>query len=147
RTGQAVSLPFGVNGRVPGLGRCYSMLQDDRSYVARLKVACESPGGPPQASVSLVQSETGQGWTRQLGPYGMGTAYPAETWLSPLWRRQGSFEITELEDTAAEQRYLVPHAALANARIEITPEETTGYRVVRCELAGVNLSDYVLQER
>ena len=76
-------------------------------------------------------------FTSSFGSSGPG---PQTTWLSPLNRRQTSFNLTNDARQVPGNRWQVPAPFLSSARIEITPEEITGYSVVHFDFADALLA-------
>ena len=106
---------------VPHAGACWAVVQESFDET-RLKVACESPGeSGPAGRVILAESGTAREWSQMLMDSARAQPVPALSWLSPLWRRQTSFPITEVEPTAPTSRWLVPRNALSRAQIRIQP--------------------------
>jgi len=148
RAGQTEWMPLlGTPRMVAGVGLCsgnigppFNMIED-----AGLKILCESPAPfPARTALRIWQPQTGHSWTpgltdgmyRQFGVKG--------SWLSPLNRRDSQIPI---EDPATAARLARPDTMtrelLQNARMAITPYQTTGWAVVDFDFRDVKLGDYV----
>lgn len=147
RVGETRWVTVGVNEAIPGIGRCSSVVVEDRYSNGMLKVLCESPSeiAPLWTQVKLLQPDTGQEWKQRLGDSSTVVPGPRQAWLSPLARRQTFFRLTEEQPKSPGSQWLVPRSVLATAKIAITPEPITGYSTFNYTISYLTLSSYVLK--
>jgi hypothetical protein len=69
--------------------------------------------------------------------------YPTETPLSPLYRLQTFFHITEKVPSGPGMRWVVPGGFLDSSTISITPREATSCGVVSVEFRDLDLRRYI----
>jgi hypothetical protein len=129
---------------VPGLGLCSSMVIEGYHGIGRrmMKVVCESPRRLPVGPRVGLQHQHYQ-WRNFLGDSGGMFPYPTETPLSPLYRLQTFFHVTEKVPSGAGMRWVVPGGFLDSSTILITPREAAGCGVVSFEFRNLDLSRYV----
>jgi hypothetical protein len=141
-------MPIGVSQAAAGAGHCSSIIvESPRLYLnAALKVLCESPNATPMPTeLRLWQPETGRDWTQRLGANSMANvSTPRDAWLSPLDRSDTLWPFApEGRTILSGDRWQMPRDALVNAKLAITPNETTAWAVVDFDFPDVTLSDYV----
>ena len=147
RRGETTWMPIGVSQAAPGAGRCSStIVESPRLYLdAALEVLCESPNAIPMPTgLRLWQPETGRDWTQRLGANSMANgSIPLAAWLSPLDRSDTLWPLVPGGRTILSgDRWQMPRDALVNAKLAITPNETTAWAVVDFDFPDVTLSDY-----
>ncbi|MFN7937071.1 MAG: hypothetical protein U0R19_27355 [Bryobacteraceae bacterium] len=122
---------------VEWVGRCGSVVQSEDGFLNRdmLKVFCESPARVPILAKVVLRGSGEEIWEQRLGAASV--HYGGWDWLSPLDRKQTFFPIVEGSGTGSGNKWVVPRAVLAGARVELMPEEPAGCAVVRFETAGV----------
>jgi hypothetical protein len=150
RRGSPTGVAVGAQADVAGFGKCSSAVQGQSyGFGTMLKVDCESPDIlPTYTTVTLANPDTGEEWNARLGGATIVVSYPALTWLSPLYHRDAPFQLTE--SNAARMpggRWMIPQAALATAKLAVTPEFPTGGTLVRFEFPNIQLSEYLLPPR
>jgi hypothetical protein len=150
RPGQTTVIPAQGRQRVPDLGWCTSVPQDDSfsGMTAAFKLVCESLSDHPAASVTLRHEASG--WKRRvdLQNLSVGFRYAGvhEKWFSPLHLGGYYFHLL----TNAYQSYLggtewmMPMAYFPSARLEITPEISTGRALTRFDFGEVTLAPWLL---
>ena len=145
--GETRWMPAMGAARTPLDGACTGIVVEDRWAADMLKLECESPAAIPfPTRVRLWDPQSGREWNQFLGdsaPYSTG---PRSTWLSVLDRRQTFFRLTDHAEQPGSQ-WLVPRGILPSAKIGITPEIATGYRVVSYRLTGVRLGQYWVRQQ
>ena len=147
RPGQTTWMPIGASQVAPGAGHCSNtIVEAPRIFEeAALKVLCESPDAiPTPTRLRLWQPETGRDWSQPLGGGRPNLSGPRDSWLSPLNRTDTLWQLAPAElSPLPGNRWLVPRDALPNAKLAITPYQTTAWAVVDFDFPDITLSDYV----
>jgi len=140
RTGAATAIPSDKGVFVAGVGRCTSSVVQSLLSNDMLKVLCESPDPLPETLVTLRQTIPEWTWERRLNSAYTLSRGPRQTWLSPLYRGQSFFHLTNRVDTVPGGRWLVPETYLATLRIEVAPQLNTGHALSHFDFANVRLA-------
>ena len=128
---------------VPGLGRCSSVINEDRGD-GMLDVFCESPADiAPLVRVRLENPASGRAWNQQLGDSMSHMAYPVRTWLSPLNRRQTFFHLIDEVRTEAQTQWLVPRSLLSRATVGFMPRHAASCEIFKYQIQDVKLENFV----
>jgi hypothetical protein len=139
RPGQTVLLPAEGAADVPGLGRCTSIhAEQNFSTDGALKVECESPRELASATVRPSNLALARNWGQRLNSAFTYSPGPHETWLSPLHRSQAYFPLTN---------FLTNAPGVAEPRLAITPEISTGHALAHFDFTDVPLSDWLVPRR
>ena len=127
--------------------RCIGTPVEDRFGQGMWKFECESPAELPNASVKLAIPGHLPEWVRSLGDGSSIVPYIAQTWLSPLNRRQTFIPMAAHVPGADFSNWLVPPPEIASrGTATVTPEFVTGRALVSYEIKGIRLSDLNARE-
>jgi len=140
RTGETTTLSSQSSTVVPGVGRCSIGTVDGRFSEPLLKVLCESTRSLPAASVQLRHDASQRVWPGGLNAAQTHAPGPNRIWLSPIYRGQAFFRLTNSIETAPSAQWLVPASYVTTARVEVTPRVVTGRALAQFEFANVVLS-------
>jgi len=139
RTRESAWMGIGERRLVPGAGWCSTSITEDR-FAQRIKVMCESPEERGVVRARLWSPDTGRDWKMTLMPR-RPAGGPLSLDLSPLARAQYTWDIAP-EPADSRDTWRVPAGLVANARIEVTPDEITGYAALRYEFRDIDLRKY-----
>jgi hypothetical protein len=154
REGEKAWMPVGGRVAAPGVGHCRSDIRENPSSEPWVTVVCESPSDIPPATRAIAWTrEDGQEYHHALVNYGNLPTGLRTAWLSPLNRCDTSIQLSDPKYRLSDPEYgqsnfrKVPMEYLANARIAVMPEFSTGYAVVNFDFPDVVLSKYLVEPR
>lgn len=127
--------------RIPGVGICSAAVMGEAMSRQMLRILCES-SRPIPFLLEVRLSGGKQAWRHQLDDSRTHVAYPDQSWLSPLHRRQTFFHLVEETSGTPDSFWLVERRKLNGASIEIVPRTSLGCALVNYTLPNVRLGDY-----
>jgi hypothetical protein len=127
--------------RIAGLGICSAAVVGEAMSRQMLRILCES-SRPIPFLLEVRLSGGNQAWRHQLDDARTRVAYPDQSWLSPLHRRQTFFHLVEETSGTPDSFWLVERRKLEGASIEIVPRTSLGCALVNYTLPNVRLTDY-----
>jgi hypothetical protein len=134
--GQPVRLPVGATGEAIGRMRCSTTYDEGRYDYGWLAVFCESPYRDGLAADIRTSRSSGNGMGQYVQRIGTnGSPSPLIAWLSPLQRRQQSFQVVLPDGQTLDQ-------ALGDRPIVIVPQRVAGYAIASFRAVQVDLREY-----
>ncbi len=112
-----------------------------------LRAECESPNPLPPVQVKLSDPAGGREWEQYIGSSYTVMSYPAGTWLSPIYRHETSFSLTDEEHyRPLGAHWLLPREIVQSVRISLVAEFPEGSQVVSYRIPGITLNRYLVKQ-
>lgn len=111
-----------------------------------LRAECESPNPLPPVQVKLSDPAGGREWEQYIGSSYTMMSYPAGAWLSPVYRHETSFSLTDEEHyRPVGAHWLLPREIVQSVRISLVAEFPEGSKVVSYSVPGIALDRYLVK--